>query len=98
MSAQRTAKNGRMNPLYAICVGEVSARLECRLFSMTEATIEARATIPIYDAAGLSAASEQALAEARRRLAVIAGLPLEAVTPESVLDSWDGMAMMLEDA
>jgi thimet oligopeptidase len=65
---------------------------------MTEATIEARATIPIYDAAALSAAAEQALGEARRRLAVIERLPLEAVTPESVLDAWDGIAMMLEDA
>src|SRR3954465_536737 len=65
---------------------------------MTEATIEARATIPIYDAAALNAAAEEALAEARRRLAVIERLPLEAVTPESVLDAWDGIAMMLEDA
>ncbi|HEV7569996.1 MAG TPA: M3 family metallopeptidase [Thermoanaerobaculia bacterium] len=65
---------------------------------MTEATIAARATIPIYDAAALSAAAAEALAEARRRLAVIERLPLEAVTPESVLDAWDGIAMMLEDA
>jgi len=65
---------------------------------MTEATIEARATIPIYDAAALNAAADEALAEARRRLAVIERLPLEAVSPESVLDAWDGIAMMLEDA
>jgi thimet oligopeptidase len=43
-------------------------------------------------------AAEQVLAEARRRLAVMERLPLEAVTPESVLDAWDGIAMMLEDA
>lgn len=65
---------------------------------MTEATIEARATIPIYDATALSAAAAGALAEARRRLAVIERLPLEAVSPESVLDAWDGIAMMIEDA
>jgi len=65
---------------------------------MTEATIEARATVPIYDAAALNAAAGAALADARRRLAVIERLPLEAVTPESVLDAWDGIAMMLEDA
>src|SRR4051795_12791704 len=65
---------------------------------MTEATIEARATIPIYDAAALNAAAEEALTEARRRLAVIERLPLEAVTPESVLDAWDGIAIVLEDA
>jgi thimet oligopeptidase len=65
---------------------------------MTEATIEARATVPIYDAAALNAAADHALAEARRRLAVIERLPLEAVTAESVLDAWDGIGMMLEDA
>ena len=65
---------------------------------MTEATIEARATVPIYDAAALNAAAEDALSEARRRIAVIERLPLEAVTPESVLDAWDGIAMMIEDA
>ncbi|HEV7489000.1 MAG TPA: M3 family metallopeptidase [Thermoanaerobaculia bacterium] len=65
---------------------------------MTEATIEARPTVPIYDAAALNAAADEALAEARRRLAVIERLPLEAVSPESVLDAWDGIAMMLEDA
>jgi thimet oligopeptidase len=65
---------------------------------MTEATIDARATVPIYDAAALSAAAGKSLTEARRRLAVIERLPLEAVTPESVLDAWDGIAMMLEDA
>jgi thimet oligopeptidase len=66
---------------------------------MTEATtVETRPTIPIYDASALAAASERALAEARRRLGEIERLPLEKVTPESVLDAWDRMAMMIEDA
>ncbi|HXH37690.1 MAG TPA: hypothetical protein VNN08_03605, partial [Thermoanaerobaculia bacterium] len=66
---------------------------------MTEATtIDPRPTIPIYDAAALVAAYERALAEARRRLAEIERLPMEKVTPETVLDAWDRMAMMLEDA
>ena len=65
---------------------------------MTEATIEARAT---------DSDLRRRRAERRRRRGagrgaaaarVIERLPLEAVTPESVLDAWDGIAMMLEDA
>jgi len=67
---------------------------------MTEATttLDPRPTVPIYDAAALVAASESALAEARRRLAEIERLPIESVTPESVLEAWDRLAMMVEDA
>ena len=65
---------------------------------MTEAiAINPRPTIPIYDAAELLAASDAALAEARRRVGEIERLPLEKVTPESVLDAWDRMAMSIED-
>ncbi len=65
---------------------------------MTETiALNARPTIPIYDARALVAASERALAEARRRIAEIERLPLEKVTPESVLDAWDRMSMMIED-
>ena len=65
---------------------------------MTEAiALSTRPTIPIYDARALVAASERALAEARRRVAEIERLPLEKVTPESVLDAWDQMSMMIED-
>jgi len=68
------------------------------LLSMTEAiAINPRPTIPIYDAAELLAASDAALAEARRRVGEIERLPLEKVTPESVLDAWDRMAMSIED-
>lgn len=65
---------------------------------MTETITESRATIPIYDARALSAATEEALAEARRQLAGIERLPLDEVTPESVLDAWDRIAILLEDA
>jgi thimet oligopeptidase len=65
---------------------------------MTE-TIEAtRPTIPIYDAAALSAAAETAMAEARRGLAAIESFPLEAITPESVLEAWDRISITIEDA
>src|ERR1700686_3982030 len=65
---------------------------------MTEAiALSPRPTIPIYDARALVAASERALAEARRRVAEIERLPLEKVTPESVLDAWDRMAITIED-
>jgi thimet oligopeptidase len=66
---------------------------------MSEATtIDTRATIPIYDASALVAASERALTEARRKLAEIERLPPEKVTPETVLDAWDRIHMMIEDA
>src|SRR3954452_20407954 len=69
------------------------------LLSMTEATtLDTRPTVPIYDAAALVTASEHALAEARLRLAEIEKLPIERITPETVLDAWDRIAMMLEDA
>jgi thimet oligopeptidase len=72
------------------------------LLSMTEALTEAidvniRPTIPIYDASTLMAASDRALAEARRLVADIERLPLEKVSPESVLEAWDRMAMSIED-
>jgi len=66
---------------------------------MTEATtLDTRPTVPIYDAAALVTAAEHALAEARLRLAEIETLPTERITPEAVLDAWDRIAMMLEDA
>ena len=65
---------------------------------MTETIEIARPTIPIYDASALSAAAERALTEARRGLAAIESLPIEAVTPESVLEAWDRISMVLEDA
>src|SRR2546428_637933 len=65
---------------------------------MTETiALDTRPTIPIYDVSALVAASDRALAEARRRIGEIERLPLEKVTPESVLDAWDRMAMNIED-
>jgi thimet oligopeptidase len=66
---------------------------------MTEAiTLSTRPTIPIYDASALVAASERALAEARRMITEIERLPFEKVTPESVLNAWDRMSIVIEDA
>ena len=66
---------------------------------MTETTTEEpRPTIPIYDASALSAAAGSALAEARRGLGEIESLSFEQVSPESVLDAWDRVSMVLEDA
>jgi thimet oligopeptidase len=64
----------------------------------TPLMLDSRPTIPIHDAAALVAASGYALAEARRRIGEMERLSLDAVTPESVLDAWDSIAMMLEDA
>lgn len=57
-----------------------------------------RATIPILDAAQVTRAAEEGLAEARRRLARIESMPLDGRDPEDVLDLWDEMATALEDA
>ena len=56
-----------------------------------------RATIPIFDAVELRAAARDVLAEARERLAAIERIPIESVTPESVLDAWDRTSIRLED-
>jgi len=65
---------------------------------MKSPATESRPTIPIYDADALVAASADALGEARRRIAAIEALPIHAATPEMVLDAWDGIAILLEDA
>ncbi|HYH05995.1 MAG TPA: M3 family metallopeptidase [Thermoanaerobaculia bacterium] len=57
-----------------------------------------RATIPILDAAQVADACESALARARELLAGIETLPLEQVSVERVLDAWDDVSMVLEDA
>jgi thimet oligopeptidase len=57
-----------------------------------------RATIPIFSVPELSAASSAALAKARECLAMIEAVPLDAVTPELILDRWDETVIVLEDA
>src|SRR5262245_5514418 len=56
-----------------------------------------RATIPIFTAEELTRAATRTLTEARVRLQDIERLPLEAATPEAVLDPWDLIAISLED-
>jgi thimet oligopeptidase len=69
-----------------------------RALRMPAAADVDRATIPIWNAEELSAAAAGALEAARRNLQEIEALPLEAVSPESVLDAWDRTAILLEDA
>ena len=57
-----------------------------------------RATIPIFDAGQVAAASEEALARARALLTALESLPLEQISVESVLDAWEETATVLEDA
>src|SRR5436305_3490364 len=57
-----------------------------------------RATIPIYTAAELTAASAAALAEARRRIHDIAAIPLEDADAQAILDAWDRTNIAMEDA
>ena len=56
-----------------------------------------RITLPILDAATLTAACRQVLSDARARVQELEALPIPAVTPESVLDGWDANAALLED-
>lgn len=66
--------------------------------TISQTDLAERATIPIFNAQTLSAAASDALANARRHLAMIEAVPLDAVTPELVLDRWDEAVICLEDA
>ena len=57
----------------------------------------ARATLPILDAVTLTAACTQILADARARIAALAELPPDSVTPETLLDACDDEAIRLEN-
>jgi thimet oligopeptidase len=56
-----------------------------------------RITLPILDAVTLEAACRQLLADAREAFDRLAALPMSAVTPASVLDEWDRIAIALEN-
>jgi len=55
-------------------------------------------TLPIYNADELAAAAAAALAQAREHVRRIESLPLESATADKVLDAWDRMGIMIEDA
>jgi thimet oligopeptidase len=57
-----------------------------------------RTAIPILDANDVMRVCNSALAEARELLSRIEQVPLDAVTVENVLDSWDDTATVLENA
>jgi len=66
---------------------------------MTETVAKPRrVTLPIYTADELIAAAATALAEAREHVRRIESLPLETATADVVLDAWDRMGIMIEDA
>ena len=56
-----------------------------------------RTTLPILDAVSLSAACRQLLSDARDAFHRLARLPLDRITPASVLDEWDRITVQLED-
>ena len=56
-----------------------------------------RVTLPILDDITLTAACAQILTDARARMATLAALPLESVTPETLLDVWDDESIRLEN-
>ncbi|MGH8560993.1 MAG: hypothetical protein ACRES4_03425, partial [Nevskiales bacterium] len=56
-----------------------------------------RPTITLYDAASLTSACEQALAAARKRAETLAVLPMNEVSPDSVLATWNDQSRLAED-
>jgi thimet oligopeptidase len=56
-----------------------------------------RVTLPILDAVTLTAACRQMLTDARTAFDTLAALPLDDVSPHTVLDEWDRIAIALED-
>ncbi len=57
-----------------------------------------RALLPVYNAAELTRAADEALAVARRLLREIESVPLDQADSETILAAWDGAAIVLEDA
>jgi thimet oligopeptidase len=58
----------------------------------------ARALIPVLNASEVRETARLAIEDGRRRIASIAAIPIEDVTPANVLDAWDDAAIALEDA
>jgi thimet oligopeptidase len=56
-----------------------------------------RVTLPILDAVTLKAACHSILGDARARFDALASLPLDQVSTASVLDTWDDIAMSVEN-
>ncbi len=56
-----------------------------------------RVVLPILDAAAVTASWREALRAARQQVAKMEQIPLDAVTPENILDQWDRDSIALED-
>lgn len=56
-----------------------------------------RVTLPILDAITLKAACAELVAQARQRFERLAALPLDQVSPATVLDEWDAIGVDLEN-
>src|SRR5690349_11158026 len=59
---------------------------------------EERTELPILTSEDVASTAKQALDEARRVVAEIESIPLDAATTENVFDAWDRAAIVLEDA
>jgi thimet oligopeptidase len=67
------------------------------LAALTLPVQAARSTLTIYDAPSLASACEQALAATRARAEVLAKLPMNQVSPNSVLAVWNDQSRLAED-
>src|SRR5687768_10101711 len=61
-------------------------------------TFSDRNTIPILAADEVPRVSQRALKNARELLEAIEAIPVEDATVENVLDAWDDVAIVIEDA
>lgn len=64
----------------------------------TEASANARTTLPILDAAQVTEAAERALVRARELVGRIEAVPLADADAARILDAWDDTATVMEDA
>jgi len=66
--------------------------------TLTPPAVVDRPTIPVFTGPELTAASDAALEEARRRIREIEAIPVEGADAHSILDEWDRVNIILEDA
>jgi thimet oligopeptidase len=76
-------------------MGRGFARMTRRMSVIVERD---RSLIPILSAAEITKVSQEALAEAKRRLGAIESVPLAQADPERILDAWDSASTVIEDA
>jgi thimet oligopeptidase len=71
--------------------------IACLLLAAASPTLASRPTLTLYDSQSLTTACEQALAATRTRADALAKLPMDEVSVDSVLGSWNDQSRLAED-